>query len=78
MKLDVTPVKPNLPKIYKNVKRFLSKLGLEYKMVDCCGKRPCSYMKINSVHKMARCRECKFFNASKYCVHRYIVNHKQK
>jgi len=54
MKLDVTPVKPNLPKIYNSVKRFVSKLGLEYKMVDYCNKRPCSYIKINSVQKMAR------------------------
>ena len=36
MLIDVTPIKEHFPKKKYDVKRLVSKLGLEPKMIDCC------------------------------------------
>jgi len=52
MLLDATPIKDNLPKSYYEAQRFVSKLGLESKRIDCCSNDACCSMTMNSVQMM--------------------------
>ncbi|KAH1253813.1 hypothetical protein GmHk_04G010384 [Glycine max] len=60
--LDATPIKDGLPKIFFDVKRLVSKLGLEAKRIDYCVDG-CMLYYDNDV----ALTECKFCNKPRYC-----------
>jgi hypothetical protein len=61
MFVDLSPSKENLPKNYYEVTKLAYKLGLEYRMIDCCKKGCMLYYKED-----AGMKEYKFCGTLRY------------
>ena len=78
MMLDSTATKDNLPTSYYDAKKWVSKLGLKVRKIDCCINGCMLFYDNEFGTQDGSLEECKFCNSPRYQVRSRAVNSKQK
>src|ERR1051325_5133415 len=78
MMLDSTATKDNLPTSYYDAKKWVSKLGLKVRKIDCCINGWMLFYDNEFGTQDGSLEECKFCNSPRYQVRSRAVNSKQK
>lgn len=76
--VDVTHIKTNLSINYYDVKKLVSKLGLEVKNNDCCIKGCMLFYYSEIGTNKGALEACKFCKTNIYCVSNNVVDRKHK